>query len=207
MRYTLRLDKISDTDELTLSKYLEKYMKYLVYFEISQKTKKPHWQGVIEFNDEKEYKAAKVRFTSMFPEHKGSKKSMTSVKKETYEIYISKDGDMFKCAGWTQQEIEQLQSQSYRKDDAVKDARNSFQKAFDFCVNNGITVTSDGYDIVVQLIKYYCQEVKCEPNDFQLKNMAKSIHAQLVYQQGDKQLFDAYAMRRAQDIIGCTWIH
>lgn len=208
MRYTIRVDKLSEKDGLTLMKYLENYDKYLVYFEISQKTKKPHWQGVIDFPDMKTQKAAKTRLTTMFPEHTTGKKSMTSVKKDTYEVYISKDGDLFASAGYTQQEIEAYASKSYSKPDASGDAKTSFQRALDYCKQAGCHSTSSGWDICERLIDYYTDNVKCQPNDFQLKSMTKSIAASLKRADtAHPELYEGYRTKLARSIIGHEWIY
>lgn len=84
-----------------------------------------------------------------------------------------------------------------------------FRKAYDYCKNNGLRTGMDGWEIVKLLINYYREEVKCEPNDFQLKNMAKSIATHLVYEysvnKNRKDIYDRYLTVRARQIIGSEW--
>lgn len=208
MQYTIRLDKIDEKDGITLMKYLENYDKYLVYFEISRKTKKPHFQGIIEFVDSKAQKAAKTRFTTMFPNHTRGKKSMALVKKDSYEVYITKDGNVFASKGYTEDEINALYSQSYQKTDAVEDAKTSFQKALDYCKRAGCHSTSNGWEICERLIDYYTDNVKCQPNDFQLKSMTKSIAASLKRADtAHPEIYEGYRARLARSVIGPEWVY
>lgn len=113
---TIRLDIIDeDQDSQRLIEFLNKYQKVVVYKEISSKTKKLHYQGVIWHVDEKAFNACKTRFTTMFKDtHPQSKKSMAKVKKETYKAYISKDGNLFFSKGVSEEELSDWQSQSYQ---------------------------------------------------------------------------------------------
>lgn len=208
MEFTIRLDVLSDGDSEQLIKYLDKYNKYLVYEEVSDKTQKLHYQGIIIVEDDKEYNAAKVRFTSMFPNHKCGKKSMAKVKKDTYAVYITKDGKKFASRGYTDEEIEELQTKSYKKKDK-REVTSGFSTAMLYCKDKGVTSSSNGWEIVSVLIDYYRENVKCEPNDFQLRNMAKSIHTHLVYEHAVKNnvmhVYDTYKRHRAKEIIGSSW--
>lgn len=209
MEFTIRLDVIDDTDADQLRKYLDKYSKYLVYEEVSDKTKKLHYQGIIIVEDDKEYNAAKVRFTSMFPNHKGGKKSMAKVKKDSYAVYITKDGNKFASRGYTDEDIQLLQSKSYKKTETKASLESPFKKAYEYVCKKGLTCSSSGWEIVECLIDYYRESIKCEPNDFQLRNMAKSIHTHLVYTRAQHEdrmhVYEAYRRQRAKEIVGTTW--
>lgn len=159
-------------------------------------------------SDDREFVNAKVRFSTYFPDHSKGKKSMSKVKKSSYSVYITKDGKMFAFKGYTESEIEALQDQSYHKD-KEKTVYSGFAKALAYCKDNLVTASSDGWQIASVLIDYYRINVKCEPNDFQLKNMAKSIHTQLVYEHAVRHnvmhVYDNYKNQRAKEIIGCNW--
>lgn len=208
MDITIRLDVLHDADAEQLRKYLDKYTKYLVYEEIADITKKKHYQGIMHVNDEKEFNACKVRFTTMFPNHKGSKKSMSKVRSKNYEVYITKDGKLFERKGYTDEEIQALQEQSYKKNTA-KLVSNGFMKAFDYVKERGITDSDNGWKICEVLIDYYRESVKCEPNDFQLRNMTKSIYSHLCYDRsirlGNPAIYENYRASRAREIMGCSW--
>lgn len=211
MDATIRLDHLHEDDPKTLTTFLDHYQRVLVYDEIASQTEKQHYQGFITFIDEKAYNAAKVRFSTMFKNHTKGLKSMAKVKKESYKSYICKDGKQFFRKGITDEELQTLVEASYKKSDK-KDAKNvqtPFRKAFDYCQKRGITSSTDGWQIVEFLIDYYREEVKCEPNDFQLKNMAKSIatHAVYTYAQGQDRMdiYQRYLRTRSKQIIGQDW--
>lgn len=209
MDVTIRLDVINDDDADVLKKYLDKYSKYLVYEEIADITKKKHYQGIIRVNDEKEFNACKVRFTTMFPNHKASKKSMSKVRSKNYEIYIAKDGKVFERKGYSDEEIQALQEKSYKKGN--EPVASSLAKAMSYCKDRGITDSSNGWSICETLIDYYRENVKCEPNDFQLRNMTKSIYTHLCYErsvrQGNPAIYENYKKERSREIMGSTWIY
>jgi len=210
MEATIRLDVLTEDDAERLRQYLVKYTKYLVYEEIADKTEKLHYQGIIIFHDDKEFTNAKVRFSTYFPNHSRGKKSMSKVKKSTYAVYITKDGKIFASSGYTDGEIESLRELSYQKT-KEKVIYNGFANALEYCKGHEVTASSDGWQIASVLIDYYREKTKCEPNDFQLRNMSKSIQTHLVYehaiQHKTPSVYENYKNQRAKEIIGCQWVH
>lgn len=205
---TIRVDIIGDGTYEAMDKFLSKYEKYLVYEEESDKTKKLHYQGIIWLPDSKAHNAIKNRFSNHFSDWTRGQKSMALVRKEQYEIYITKDKKRVWSKGYTQEEIEQLESQSYHKN-VKQPVLTSFQRAYQYCKDHGLTTSSDGWQIAEMLIDYYRDNVKCEANDFQIKNMAKSIYTHCVYEkskeQNNPEIYANYRRQRAKEIMGCSW--
>lgn len=207
---TIRVDIIGqfNTDDL-MAKFLGKYEKYLVYHEVSDEVQKPHYQGIVWVPDNKAYVAIKSRFSTMFNEWTRGQKSMALVRKEQYEIYICKDKQLKWSKGYSQEEITQLESKSYKKDDKKQPVLTSFQRAYQYCKSHGLTTSSDGWQIAEMLIDYYRENVKCEANDFQIKNMAKSIYTHCVYDKSKEldnpAVYANYRKARAKQIMGCEW--
>lgn len=111
---TIRVDILDEErDRKLMDTYLSHYDKYIVSFEIAEKTKKPHWQGVIFHDDEKAFNAAKARFTKIFKAtHKGgTQRSMAIVQKPTYKIYICKQEKVEWSEGFSETELDELKSQ------------------------------------------------------------------------------------------------
>lgn len=210
MNYTVRLDVLNPEDGDTLKKYLEKYSKYLVFEEVSSKTQKLHYQGVVYFDSEQEYKAAKVRFSSMFKSHTRGKKSMAKVKSEDYEIYISKDGKCFIAKEYTEEDIAILHSKSYKKTDKKKDKKSWFMILVDHVKSEGLNSNSSGWEIAAVVIDCYQNFCKCEPSDFQIQNYAKSIQRHLCFEEckanGNMNPYKSYLRARAKQVIGNTWV-
>lgn len=211
--FTIRLDVLfeDEFDKDLLTKYVDKYEKYLVYEEVSNKTKKLHYQGIVWVTDLKAFNAAKTRFTTMFKEtHPRSNRSMAPVRKDNYEVYITKDLKKVMSRGYTDEEIERLQSQSYSKEDRTGNTRSQYENIINYLRDRGIHDTSSGWDICEKLIEYYRDTRKCEPNDFQLRNMTKSIYTQLQYERAVRlnrpDVYENYVKARAKQIIGHEWI-
>lgn len=206
---TIRLDVVDDTVTTRLEEYLAKYdYPYLVYHEYATNTKKPHYQGVIHWPSESLFKSARVRLYTMFKDLTKGRKSMACVRKDAYEIYITKDKDLRYRNGFTDEQIEELSSQSYEKDKTVSGS-TGFKKAFDYVVGRGYSDSTNGWEIAEALIDYYRESVKCEPNDFQIRNMAKSIYTHMVFDRSQKQgkhIYESYRRERAKQIIGNEWI-
>lgn len=204
---TIRVDIIGEkTDEL-MERFLKKYERYLIYYEISDEVKKPHYQGIIWVPDNKAYVAIKTRFSTHFSDWTRGQKSMRLVRKAQYEIYITKDKQLKWSKGYTQEQIEELEKQSYKKE--KQPVLTSFQRAYQYCKDHGLTTSSDGWQIAEMLIDYYRDNVKCEANDFQIKNMAKSIYTHCVYERSREQnkpeIYANYRRQRAKEIMGCEW--
>lgn len=199
--------------------FIEKYSKYIVAYEEASQTGKLHYQGIVWVEDDVAYKAMKTRFQTMFPHHKGSRKSMTAVKKATYESYIVKDGRIIFKKGYTDEEIEAFKAASYKKDEELVSKKvskkskppSNFQNAYNFCIENGITIKSagDGWEICDTLQHYYTTLCKCEPTDYQLQNMTKSIAKQLVYEwsqkHNQKHVYERFLRDRSRQILGSSW--
>lgn len=239
-RYTIRLDVLEGRSDIPdekrvseaitierLELFLKCFDKYVVSYEISEEKKKPHYQGII-FTDMK-YETYKKKAESFFEEWKGKRgdkcglRSFAMVRKDEYEIYVVKDGDLRFVKGYTEEEIAELRSKSYVKDsskDKTKDKnnynedgrkKNWFTTLIDHCKSNGVKQNSDGWEIAKWIIDAYQVYVKCEPNDFQIKCYAKSIQRQLVYEHAiandRKDLYDRYLRQRVKNVIGNEWVH
>lgn len=209
MDVTVRLDYKSAEDVELLKKFLDKYDRFLVYEETGAVTKKLHYQGIIRVQDDKELNAIKSRFSTMFPDHKGGSKSMSKVKSKNYEVYITKDKKIFYRKGYTDEEVQELEEKSYKKSEGTSGS-TSFTRAVQYCKDHGINIHSSGWEIAETLIEYYRETCRCEPNDFQIKNMAKSIYTQLIFQRSvemkDPNIYKNFRTKRAKQIIGTEWI-
>lgn len=210
MDVTIRIDHIDDTVPKRLISFLESYPKALVYEEVSDETKKLHYQGWIQVEDDKAYNAMKVRFSTSFKSHTKGQKSMAKVKKESYKSYICKDGKQFYRKGVTDEELVELEKNSYKKSDKKKTVQTGFQKALDYVKDNGCNASTDGWQIYAKLTDYYLEQVKCEPNEYQLGNMTKSIAKHLMYEKcvelNRMEAYNHYIKDRAMQALGCTWI-
>lgn len=204
---TIRVDIIGEKTDEMMERFLKKYERYLIYYEISDEVKKPHYQGIIWVPDNKAYVAIKTRFSTHFSDWTKGQKSMRLVRKAQYEIYITKDKQLKWSKGYTQEQIEELEKQSYKKE--KQPVLTSFQRAYQYCKDHGLTTSSDGWQIAEMLIDYYRDNVKCEANDFQIKNMAKSIYTHCVYERSREQnkpeIYANYRRQRAKEIMGCEW--
>lgn len=121
-KYTFRVDMIAtvsrDETEHRIEKCLSRFPKYLISLETSDKKQKLHYQGIV-FADV-EHRCYQEHCKSHFIEWKGErgKKGPTSfakVKTDNYEIYITKDHEYYIAKGYSDEEIEQLHQQSYKK--------------------------------------------------------------------------------------------
>lgn len=218
-KYTFRIDVIPQVENIEerITLALQPFEKYLIAFEEAEKTKKYHYQGIVfsTWGHEK----YKKYMESMFEEWKGTKqnkgkRSFAKVKKDEYEIYITKDGDFRFIKGYLADEVASLQEQSYQKPIASnpqvekikKKEKSWFHTLIDHCKSRGIHATSSGWEIAAAIIHAYSEYVKCEPNDFQIKCYAKSIQRELIKEQRPER-FDAYMIARAKQVIGHEWTH
>lgn len=132
IKSTIRLDVLGESTEDRLESFLTRYEKYLIYEEVADKTKKIHYQGVIYVNDDKAYGAMKTRFCTHFKEWPKGTKSMALVKKDTYEVYISKDKNPKYVKNFSDEDIKDLQDKSYKKDKKDNGTLiENVEKAFD----------------------------------------------------------------------------
>lgn len=119
MYSTIRLDKLSEDDTVSLSNYLDSIdASFVVYEEIADKTKKVHFQGYIECTQET-YEVYKEAFLVCFRKtHSRYQRSFTVVRKvESYMKYVAKDKKLFKSKGFTEQHIKEQEEKSYKKNE------------------------------------------------------------------------------------------
>lgn len=136
-RYTFRVDVIDKVSEEETNRRMEQLLKtfdkYIISYEISKKKLKPHYQGII-FTDMK-HETYKKLCEKAFPEWKGKRgdkcgmRSFAIVRKDEYEIYCVKDGDIRYRKGYTDDEIKTLQSKSYQ---VIDKDQQSYEKKFSF---------------------------------------------------------------------------
>lgn len=201
MDYTIRLDVLHPEDGETLKKYLLKYSKYLVYEEIADKTSKVHYQGIVRFDSEDDAKNEKQRFYDTFRKHPKGTKSMAKVNKKTYEIYITKGKDRFVYNGYTEDDLDLLESMSYPK---KRKKQDWFKTLIQYCKDKGVIATSTGWEYAKAILEAYQEYSKVEPNDFQLRCYAKSVQRALIYESYPDR-FEYYCSIRAKEIIGPFW--
>lgn len=207
VKATLRVDNRDDDTLSRLQSFLSRYEKYLVYEEVSDKQKKLHYQGVVYVNSDKEYNAMKVRFSTHFKDWEKGSKSMSLVKKDTYEVYITKDGKQVFNQGFSEEEVENLQKQSYKKEDKTK--LNKLDKLMQYCKENNYHWSDDGWKLCILIQKYYLENNLPEPNDFQIKCYVKSIYLRYMTEKSREKnnpaILDNYMRERAYEIMGPTW--
>lgn len=130
MKYTIRIDakevdeeyeEAQDSTKNRLLAFLndDRYTACMIYREYSSVVKKLHYQGVIEL-DEKDVSWHKERWSRMFKDFPKGKKSTALMKKDNYEVYITKDKDRVYAKGYTEEFIKELESKSYTKEQRVK---------------------------------------------------------------------------------------
>lgn len=103
------------TRQKKLLEFVKKYDKYYVYREVADKTKKIHYHIAIEVKDEKAYKALKQRWSDYFREIPKGEKSCQKDTTGNYHIYITKGRDRVVASGITDEELSEIESQSYEK--------------------------------------------------------------------------------------------
>lgn len=213
LTFTVRLDDIAgcDTQQLIeefLQKHNECFQRYVVCHEIAQVTKKPHYQGWIEVDAAR---SSWQKWIQMFP-HKGTQKSFELMKKEEYRAYVVKDGDIRYQKGVTEAEIKEWREKSFTKEECekkIKDKRPSNYEAITEYVTRMMEESSerpDGWKIAKWIILWYQKHSKCEPNDYQIRNMSKSIWTK-IKSKGDSHAYQKFLDDRAMQIIGPEWIH
>lgn len=108
----------------------------------------------------------------------------------------------------TDEQIKDYHDEYWMENEKLKDGKKSkkpyelsnFEKALEYVKKYGGN-PMDPVGICERIISYYTEECKCEPNDFQLKNMTKSIITQLWAQQ-DMKKCKKFIHKRAKEIIG-----
>lgn len=170
-KYTIRIDDNGVDTYDRLKDFLDhdRYVRYLIYREVSDKTKKLHYQGFVEISDDF-VSWHTGRWCTKFKDYSKGKKSSTVVKKDNYMIYISKDKDLVFSKGCTQDFIDSLQSQSYKKTEKKKD--DIFSRFLQYCISDSFIddkkysinyirellfqfLGSNSEDIEVRRIDYY----------------------------------------------------
>lgn len=133
--YTVRIDTKGDSTLDRLKTFLdhERYIKYLVYKETSDVTKKVHYQGFVEIADD-HHAWHKTRWSKAFPDYTKGQKSSALVNKDSYLVYVTKDKDLVLSKGCTEEFINTLQTQSYHKD--CKKNNDTYTKFLNFCLNS-----------------------------------------------------------------------
>ena len=124
--YTLRLDcEDNEANLLVLKKVINwlKSKKYLIFYEISSKVKKPHYQGFIystrSFKTRKEKKNRTQFFNRLG--YKGGSYSMTPVTNyEAYSQYVAKDGNVKLSKGINSDEIEELIRKGKQRSEEIR---------------------------------------------------------------------------------------
>ena len=116
---TVRLDIVHDDDSDRLSQFLSSLqdVKYVVYREIGDKTKKLHLQGYVQFDNMDAYDHTHDQFKEVFGKtHNRFQRSFTIVRKrEKYMIYVSKDKNLEFQSGYTEEELKEKENLSYKK--------------------------------------------------------------------------------------------
>lgn len=117
--YAIRVDFIGTDMHERMDKFLSIYDRYLVYEEVGTETGKLHYQGVVYHAGSET--AIRTRWTECFPSDpweakRAKKKSCTKVRSEKYEIYITKENNIQFKKGYTEEEINNLYKQSYKKE-------------------------------------------------------------------------------------------
>lgn len=127
--YTIRIDYVSpyseEFHEETLTDFLSKYEKYIVFKEISAKKGKLHWQGVVFTNQI--HNTYRTKANAHFDHWKGhQRRSFAEVGDvEKYMPYIFKDGNQRIQKGFTEEELNawRVKSIAISNDIAIKRAK------------------------------------------------------------------------------------
>lgn len=234
--YAFRVDEYySLMDEyLTM---LKQYGKIIFMVrEYAHITGKPHVHGFFIFNDVKKTKRTFDRKKDSIRRIPGYEAGMTAFGKlETkkqwynYQEYYCKSSDSDTLPEvvinelYTEDNIRDLHRaywSRHRRDirrpsdskvrTARAEAKTWFKQLLEYCTSNGITGSSNGWEIYVKVAHYYSLHCKSEPMEFQLVNYSRSIQRQLLYEQaqstGDDTVYFRYLEERAKRSIGATWV-
>lgn len=224
--YCIRIDEINEDDYERVREWILKQGSAIGCREYHNGNKHMH----IWLLSEKKVAAIRANFKIKFPSHKGN--GSYSIKLDDGNLnYICKgpeapdvrsnpiifvntlhsEDDVMRAHESYWNDLDSFQKKKKVLDKKEKNVVSNFQKALDYCKSNDITSQSDGWQICVKLIEYYRVHVKCEPNDFQLRLMAKSIQIHLCYERCKKEdkmhVYDNLLKARAKQIIGNEWIY
>lgn len=133
VNYTIRIDDNGIDTLQRLISFLkhDRYTKCLVYREVATVTKKLHYQGFVEM-DESAVGCHKTMWSTSFKDHPGSKKSSAIVKKDEYLVYVTKDKDLVFSKGCTDDFINKLETQSYKKEKVL----DTYTKFLNYCLES-----------------------------------------------------------------------
>lgn len=113
----VRVDAITEDTKSIFQSWLEaNSTKFLIYEEIGDVTKKLHYQGVVQLDLEaKSIDAWRKNIKDLIRPTGKNQHSLATIKKDKYVIYITKDKKKVCWSGFTDEEIAELESQSYKK--------------------------------------------------------------------------------------------
>lgn len=132
---TFRLDvgeRSEQEVESKIKEWLEKYSntisKYAIAYEIAEKTKKPHYQGIMYVDEKAKFENC-TRYWSTWKPHE---KSFAPVRHEkNYRMYIKKDGDIRFTKGITEEDMESWgEWEKQTKKEKKESRRQEMYKAF-----------------------------------------------------------------------------
>jgi len=189
MKYTIRIDakvdEVEDSTDSTMNRLIRflddtRYTSCLVYREVSSEIKKLHYQGVLEV-DEKDTGWHRERWCRLFSDYKKGSKSSALMKKDQYEVYITKDKDQIYMRGYTEEYIKELESKSYTKEVRTKtDYYDRFIKWLWKYDHKTDTWKYDRYYIAEKLIEFFGVE-KQEIKNFNFyRSLIFNVQAQLL---------------------------
>lgn len=230
---TLRLDvidgkQVSDVEEVIKNILQSVHSeKYLISLEQGDETGKLHFQGVVYYPGDKSYEWYKKKCEEVTKEWKGGRgkkngaRSFAQIKDiQQYSIYVTKDGDIRFRLGYSDDEVNDLKSKSYKKvpkkekDKVVK--MSNYNELANYCMQQmkdfdfkNIPLRGVAEEIAYYIQDYYLNNMKCEPNDFQLKAYVKSILKWMIYEldsSSDKKSYKKYLNYRAMEICGDSFM-
>lgn len=114
----VRVDHVHDDTKTVFQSWLrQNSTKYLVYEELGATTQKLHYQGVVQLDlSVKNLHAWSKNIKDMIKVTGKNQYSLTKMKSSKYLIYITKDKKKVCSDGFTDEEIGDLESQSYSKE-------------------------------------------------------------------------------------------
>lgn len=107
-----RLDETDGSRLDRLKTFLNHYNKYYVYKEIAPISGKVHYHLAIEVPDVKSYNALKTRWTTTFKDVESTQRSCAK-SNGNYHIYVTKGRNRVCSSGITDEELSDIESQSY----------------------------------------------------------------------------------------------
>lgn len=159
---TIRIDlnKISQEDCIELLKY-KGIEKCIVYYERSQRTKKPHLQGWIKFVGDKEVKNFVHNVLRVWKRQKSLTREEVScaiVKKETYYSYCAKDKKCVYSVGVTEEERIENEEKSYKKQETYQEMKERVIMEMRRRQEEGVLVLKQ--DIAERIIEWHVKREK-----------------------------------------------